>query len=64
MLVSVHFCLNGIVSSQAHILRRPIIVYAEEDFRNHRGDVMQKSDFQGTYLPILLVLLMFHSNFC
>ena len=38
---------------QAHLFRRPIVVYAEAEFRGQSGAVMQQSTMQGVYLPIL-----------
>jgi len=38
----------------AHLLRRPIIVYAIQNIRNHRNEVLGHAGHQGIYIPFLL----------
>jgi hypothetical protein len=42
-----------------HILRRPIIIYSIKYVKNNRSENIQKTYFEGVYLPLLWA-----SNFC
>ncbi|KAL5234511.1 hypothetical protein ACI65C_001921 [Semiaphis heraclei] len=47
------------VFALAHVLRRPIIVYAVKYVKNYRGDRLGYTNFEGVYLPLL-----WESSFC
>jgi len=38
----------------SHILRRPILVYGVEFFKNYRGETLSLAGFKGVYLPLHL----------
>ena len=37
----------------AHVLRRPIVVYSDQELKNFRGESTQHSNVGGIYLPLL-----------
>lgn len=47
-----------LIMRQAHMYRRPIIVYSVDGFKNARGETLQKVRFQGIYLPLLSVIML------